>query len=61
MSDDEENGGDRSCPRCRSEMLPVKEKKGKWYFCHRCGYDVSLEIYLRDYAPDIRLPKEYCD
>lgn len=67
MSESEEEDGDRRCPRClyrydrTSEMLPVKEKRGKFYFCHRCGYDVPLDIYLRDFAPDIKLPKEYSD
>jgi DNA-directed RNA polymerase subunit M/transcription elongation factor TFIIS len=62
-----ENDGDRTCPRCKyeyarySEMLPIKEKRGKYYFCHRCGYDFPLDVYLRKYAPNIALPKEYKD
>ena len=61
----EPEDGDRTCPRClyeygrKIEMLPIKEKRGNTFFCHRCGYDVPLDIYLRKYAPDIKLPKEY--
>lgn len=62
---DEPEDGDRTCPRClyeygrKTEMLPIKEKRGNTFFCHRCGYDAPLDIYLRKYAPDIKLPKEY--
>lgn len=61
----EPEDGNRDCPYClyeysrRTEMLPIKEKHGRSFFCPRCDYDVSLDAYLRKYAPDIRLPKEW--
>jgi hypothetical protein len=53
-----------NCPWCLAheleiEMLPLKMKDGNDFFCPKCNYGASLDVYLRTYAPDIEHPKDY--
>ena len=41
------------CPQCKQNGFKYDEEK-KWWGCTVCGYDKSLEGYLKDYPTDFR-------